>query len=105
MDPADRRRRRVSRGPNAPHRSCADRSRARGAWRSDGIAGLIKGTIFGIIIAIAGCLRGVQCSKSAAAVGEVASSAVVTSIVFMVIAQATQSGCAITATITMSASF
>ena len=50
---------------------------------TDWAAGLIKGTIYGIIIAIAGCLRGVQCTISAAAVGEVASSAVVTSIVFI----------------------
>ena len=52
-------------------------------------AGLFKGTVYGIIIAIAGCLRGMQCSKSAAAVGDAATSAVVTSIVFIVLAQAT----------------
>ncbi len=56
---------------------------------ADWAAGLIKGTVYGIIIAIAGCLRGMQCSKSAAAVGDAATSAVVTSIVFIVIAQAT----------------
>ncbi len=56
---------------------------------ADWAAGLVKGTIYGIIIAIAGCLRGMQCSKSAAAVGDAATSAVVTSIVFIVIAQAT----------------
>jgi phospholipid/cholesterol/gamma-HCH transport system permease protein len=55
----------------------------------DWAAGLIKGLIYGIIIAIAGCLRGMQCSKSAAAVGDAATSAVVTSIVFIVLAQAT----------------
>ncbi len=56
---------------------------------TDWAAGLIKGTVYGIIIAIAGCLRGMQCSKSAAAVGDAATSAVVTSIVFIVLAQAT----------------
>jgi phospholipid/cholesterol/gamma-HCH transport system permease protein len=56
---------------------------------TDWAAGLFKGTIYGIIIAIAGCLRGMQCSKSAAAVGDAATSAVVTSIVFIVLAQAT----------------
>ena len=44
--------------------------------------------LYGIIIAIAGCLRGMQCSKSASAVGEAATSAVVTGIVFIILAEA-----------------
>jgi phospholipid/cholesterol/gamma-HCH transport system permease protein len=47
--------------------------------------GISKGTVYGILIAIAGCLRGMQCGRSAQAVGEATTSAVVTSIVFIVI--------------------
>jgi phospholipid/cholesterol/gamma-HCH transport system permease protein len=48
--------------------------------------GVSKGTVYGILIAIAGCLRGMQCGRSAQAVGQATTSAVVTSIVFIVIA-------------------
>ena len=48
--------------------------------------GVIKGTIYGMLIAFAGCLRGMQCGRSAQAVGEATTSAVVTSILFIVIA-------------------
>jgi len=48
--------------------------------------GISKGTVYGILIAIAGCLRGMQCGRSAQAVGQATTSAVVTSIVFIVIA-------------------
>jgi phospholipid/cholesterol/gamma-HCH transport system permease protein len=54
----------------------------------DWIGGLFKAVIYGIIIAIAGCLRGMQCKKSAAAVGDAATSAVVTAIVFIIFAEA-----------------
>lgn len=50
--------------------------------------GLIHGFIFGIIIAVAGCLRGIRCERSAAAVGEATTSAVVTAITAIVIATA-----------------
>lgn len=50
--------------------------------------GLIKGTTFGALVALAGCLRGMQCGRSASAVGEAATSAVVTSIVWIVVADA-----------------
>lgn len=50
--------------------------------------GLIKGTTFGVLVALAGCLRGMQCGRSAAAVGEAATSAVVTAILWIVIADA-----------------
>ena len=46
--------------------------------------GIAKSAIFGILIALAGCLRGMQCGRSAAAVGEAVTSAVVTSIVFII---------------------
>ena len=50
--------------------------------------GVIKGSTFGVLIAIAGCLRGMQCGRSASAVGNAATSAVVTSIVLIVLADA-----------------
>lgn len=49
------------------------------------LVGLSKAVVYGICIAIAGCLRGMQCRRSAAAVGQATTSAVVTSIVFIVI--------------------
>jgi phospholipid/cholesterol/gamma-HCH transport system permease protein len=48
--------------------------------------GIGKSVVFGILVAIAGCLRGVQCGKSSSAVGDAATSAVVTSIVLIVVA-------------------
>jgi phospholipid/cholesterol/gamma-HCH transport system permease protein len=48
--------------------------------------GISMGTTYGILIAFAGCLRGMQCGRSAQAVGEATTSAVVTSILFIVIA-------------------
>lgn len=48
--------------------------------------GLAKGTIYGAMVAYAGCLRGMQCGRSAEAVGEAATSAVVTGILLITIA-------------------
>lgn len=50
--------------------------------------GLFQGAIFGVLVAVAGCLRGMQCQRSASAVGEAATSAVVTGIVSIVVATA-----------------
>ncbi|ETX08178.1 MAG: hypothetical protein ETSY2_06870 [Candidatus Entotheonella gemina] len=50
--------------------------------------GLIKSAVYGVVIAIAGCYRGMQCGNSSAAVGQAATSAVVTSIVWIVVASA-----------------
>ncbi len=50
--------------------------------------GLIKGSVFGVLIAICGCMRGMSCGRSASAVGEAATSAVVSSIVAIVLADA-----------------
>ena len=55
---------------------------------SDFAAGLIKSAVFGVLIAIAGCLRGMQCGRSSAAVGLAATSAVVTGIVFIIVSDA-----------------
>lgn len=48
--------------------------------------GLSKGTVYGAMVAFAGCLRGMQCGRSAEAVGEAATSAVVTAILLITIA-------------------
>ena len=50
--------------------------------------GLFHSAVFGVLIAVAGCLRGIQCGRSASAVGAAATSAVVTSVVSIVIATA-----------------
>jgi phospholipid/cholesterol/gamma-HCH transport system permease protein len=50
------------------------------------IGGLIKGTTYGGLIALAGCLRGFQCGDSSSAVGDAATKAVVMSIVMVVAA-------------------
>mgnify|MGYP000088198911 CR=1 FL=1 len=52
------------------------------------LIGLSKASVYGVLIAYSGCLRGMQCGRSASAVGEATTSAVVTSIVLMVIAAA-----------------
>jgi len=54
----------------------------------DALAGLIKSGVFGVLVAVAGCLRGLECSRSSAAVGWAATSAVVTGIVSIVVATA-----------------
>ncbi len=52
----------------------------------DFLIGVFKCAVFGVLIALAGCLRGMQCGRSASAVGDAATSAVVTGIVFIVVA-------------------
>jgi phospholipid/cholesterol/gamma-HCH transport system permease protein len=54
----------------------------------DFAAGLIKSAVYGVVVAVAGCLRGMQCGRSSAAVGQATTSAVVTSIVFIVLSMA-----------------
>ncbi len=44
--------------------------------------------VFGILAAMSGCLRGMHCGRSASAVGDAATSAVVTGIVAIVVATA-----------------
>ncbi len=55
---------------------------------TDFAIGLSKSIVFGILVAIAGCLRGMQCGRSSAAVGIATTSAVVTAIVMIVVADA-----------------
>lgn len=50
------------------------------------LVGLFMSFVFGVLIAVAGCLRGMQCGRSAQAVGQATTSAVVTSIVSLIIA-------------------
>ncbi|WP_232363829.1 MlaE family ABC transporter permease [Desulfogranum japonicum] len=52
------------------------------------LQGLIKSAVYGILVGYAGCLRGLQCGRSASSVGQAATSAVVTGIVLIVIADA-----------------
>lgn len=47
--------------------------------------GLIKAASFGLLIGVAGCLRGLQADRSAAGVGRAATSAVVTAILLIII--------------------
>ena len=48
--------------------------------------GLFKSLVFAVLIATAGCMRGMQCGRSASAVGDAATTAVVNSIVYIVVA-------------------
>jgi phospholipid/cholesterol/gamma-HCH transport system permease protein len=55
---------------------------------SDLMTGMIKAVTFGGIVALSGCLRGLQADRSAVGVGRAATSAVVTSILLIVVADA-----------------
>jgi phospholipid/cholesterol/gamma-HCH transport system permease protein len=48
--------------------------------------GVFKASVYGVLIALSGCLRGLQCGNSSSAVGDAATSAVVTGIVAIVMA-------------------
>ncbi|MGK0185990.1 MAG: phospholipid/cholesterol/gamma-HCH transport system permease protein [Verrucomicrobiales bacterium] len=50
------------------------------------LIGVVKATVFGILIAGAGCLQGLRCGNNAAAVGQATTAAVVTGIVLIVVA-------------------
>ncbi len=49
-------------------------------------SGLIKSSVFGVVVAVSGCLQGVRCGRSAAAVGEATTAAVVNAIVYIIVA-------------------
>jgi phospholipid/cholesterol/gamma-HCH transport system permease protein len=55
---------------------------------SDGLLGVFKGIVFGLIIGISGCMRGMQTGSDAGAVGRSATSAVVTGITLIIVANA-----------------
>lgn len=49
------------------------------------LIGLVYGTVFGIVIAVAGCYQGMRCGRSAMAVGQTTTKAVVSSIVGIIV--------------------
>jgi phospholipid/cholesterol/gamma-HCH transport system permease protein len=53
---------------------------------TDVAGGVFKSSVYGVLIALAGCLRGLQCGNSSSAVGDAATSAVVTGIVAIIVA-------------------
>jgi phospholipid/cholesterol/gamma-HCH transport system permease protein len=53
---------------------------------TDIAGGVFKASVYGVLIALSGCLRGLQCGNSSSAVGDAATSAVVTGIVAIVMA-------------------
>ena len=55
---------------------------------SDGLLGVFKGTVFGLIIGLSGCLKGMQTGSDASAVGRAATSAVVVGITLIIGANA-----------------
>jgi phospholipid/cholesterol/gamma-HCH transport system permease protein len=55
---------------------------------SDVSGGLFKCLFFGLLVGLAGCLRGMKCERSSAGVGAATSSAVVTGILLIVLADA-----------------
>jgi phospholipid/cholesterol/gamma-HCH transport system permease protein len=54
----------------------------------DALLGLFKGTVFGVIIGMAGCMKGMQTGGDASAVGKAATSAVVLGITLIIAANA-----------------
>ncbi len=50
--------------------------------------GLFHAAVFGVLVALSGCLRGMQCGRSASAVGAATTSAVVTGILSIIVATA-----------------
>ncbi len=59
-----------------------------GVGLNDIAMGVVKGAVFGVLVALSGCMRGMQSGRSASAVGIAATSAVVTAIVFIIVTDA-----------------
>ncbi|MCA1809221.1 MAG: MlaE family ABC transporter permease [Kiritimatiellia bacterium] len=51
-------------------------------------SGLIKSVVYGVLIAFSGCLQGLRCGRSASAVGDATTAAVVHGIVYIIVADA-----------------
>jgi phospholipid/cholesterol/gamma-HCH transport system permease protein len=51
---------------------------------SDLGGGVLKASVYGVLVALSGCLRGLQSGSSSSAVGDAATSAVVTGIVLII---------------------
>jgi phospholipid/cholesterol/gamma-HCH transport system permease protein len=58
------------------------------ATLSDGLLGVFKAVVFGLIIGLSGCMKGMQTGSDASAVGRAATSAVVTGITLIIAANA-----------------
>lgn len=52
------------------------------------VSGLINSSVFGVLVAISGCMQGMRCGRSASAVGTATTAAVVNAIVYIVVANA-----------------
>jgi phospholipid/cholesterol/gamma-HCH transport system permease protein len=52
---------------------------------ADFMAGIFMAAVYGVIVAVVGCLRGITCGRSAEAVGNATTSAVVSAIVLIVV--------------------
>jgi phospholipid/cholesterol/gamma-HCH transport system permease protein len=52
------------------------------------LIGFSKSVVFGVLVAVAGCLRGMQAGRSAAGVGDAATAAVVTGILYIIVTDA-----------------
>ena len=64
-------------------------NQTKGAIRlNDLFIGLFHSVVFGVLVSLASCLRGIQCGRSATAVGQATTSAVVTSIICIIVATA-----------------
>ena len=50
------------------------------------VVGLVKGTTYGVLVALAGCRQGLHAGRSAEAVGQATTAAVVQSIVWIAVA-------------------
>jgi len=50
------------------------------------VPGVVKGTIYGLLVALAGCKQGMEAESSASAVGDAATKAVVTGVVAIIVA-------------------
>ena len=50
--------------------------------------GLVKAGVYGVVVALAGCMKGIQSGRSAAAVGAAVTSAVVLGIVMVIVSSA-----------------
>ena len=50
--------------------------------------GVVKGSVFGILVAVTGCMRGIQSGRSASAVGDAATGAVVSGIIAIIVTTA-----------------
>jgi phospholipid/cholesterol/gamma-HCH transport system permease protein len=55
---------------------------------ADGLVGIVKAVVYGVIVGLAGCMRGLQTGDDASAVGNATTSAVVTGIILIVFANA-----------------